>query len=62
MNNFGFLDTPYTPGGASLVLEKIWSKIKQCGISMDIEIQKEFSDKTLPGMNVSTHLNLCNDQ
>ena len=32
MNNFGFLDTPYTLGGASLVIEKIWSKIKQCAI------------------------------
>ena len=32
MNDFGFLDTPYTPGGASLVLEKIWSKIEQCSV------------------------------
>ena len=31
MINFGFLGTPYTPRGVSLVLEKIWSKIKQCG-------------------------------
>ena len=30
MNNYEFLDTPHTPGGESLVLEKIWSKIKQC--------------------------------
>ena len=30
MNKFGFPDTPYTPGDVSLVLEKIWSKIKQC--------------------------------
>ena len=29
MNNFEVLNTPYTPGGASLVIEKIWSKIKQ---------------------------------
>ena len=41
MNNFGFLDTPYTPGGASLVLEKIWSKIEQCAKCAEVTLQQQ---------------------
>ena len=51
MNNFGFLITPYTPGGASLtpggaslVLEKILFKIKQCAINVWLSFFKNSED------------------
>ena len=54
MNNFGFLDAPYTPGRASLMLEKIWSKFKQCVIFMTFRVM-------ILGLNLFTMWNVSHN-